>query len=257
IGIIPHGVDVSQFYPLARSFAAFDGRASRALARRLLFGGEAEDPDGFIVLNANRHRPRKRLDITVQGFSAFASGKPKNVKLYLHTGVDEIKPNLVYIAKQYGIAERLLPVDPLQDHPCVSDQRLNLLYNACDVGINTGKSEAWGLVSFEHAATGAAQIVPGHGVYKELWEGAAIMLETVGYGNKRDDLIERHVTPEGVADALEELYRDRNLLQRLSTAAYARATRREYAWSSIAERWDQVFSSLIEEGWRLGLERMP
>jgi D-inositol-3-phosphate glycosyltransferase len=244
---IPHGVDTSRFYPLQEISGTFENGANRRLARKLLFGEAQEDPNGFIVLNANRHRPRKRLDITVRGFALFAADKPKNVKLYLHTGVEEFSPSLVALARQYGVAERLLPHHLSIDHPLASDQQLNLIYNACDVGINTAKSEAWGLVSFEHAATGAAQIVPGHGVYQELWEGAAMMLETVEYRNKEKNLTERHVTPESVADVLERLYRDRNLLRQMSATAYAHAARREYAWSSIAERWNQLFCSLLRE----------
>lgn len=244
---IPHGVDTSRFYPLQEIPEPFDNRANRILARTLLFGEAQEDPNGFIVLNANRHRPRKRLDITVRGFALFAADKPKNVKLYLHTGVGEFAPNLVALAKQYGVAERLLPQPLSLDHPSVSDQQMNVIYNACDVGINTAVSEAWGLVSFEHAATGAAQIVPGHGTYQELWAGAAMMLETVEYKNKRDHSTERHVTPESVADTLERLYRDRHVLHRMSAAAYAHATRQEGAWSSIAEQWHQLFCSLLQE----------
>jgi len=50
----------------------------------------------------------------------------------------------------------------------LDDRELNLLYNACDVGLNTASSEGWGMVSFEHAATGAAQIVPRSWVCGEV-----------------------------------------------------------------------------------------
>lgn len=247
IDVLPHGVNTKEFYPLGGITETNKNGANRILARKLLFGEAEEDLNGFIVLNANRHRPRKRIDITVRGFALFAADKPKNVKLYLHTGVGEFGLNLVDLARKHGVAERLLPHHPTIEHPTVSDQQLNLIYNACDVGINTGVSEGWGMVSFEHAATGAAQIVPGHSGYQELWEGVAMMLETVEFRNKQENLTELHVTPESVADALEKLYQDRNLLNRMSAEAYIHATKNEYAWSSIAEQWNQLFCSLTKE----------
>ena len=36
-------------------------------------------------------------------------------------------------------------------HAAPPDEALNLIYNACDVGINTANGEGWGLVPFEHA----------------------------------------------------------------------------------------------------------
>jgi hypothetical protein len=58
----------------------------------------------------------------------------------------------------------------------VSDRELNLLYNACDVGINTSMGEGWGLVSFEHGAAGAAQVFPDHTACTELWSGRAELI---------------------------------------------------------------------------------
>jgi hypothetical protein len=61
--------------------------------------------------------------------------------------------------------------------PKFSDEQLNFLYNACDVGINTTTGEGWGMPSFEHAATRAAQIVPHHTSLADLWKGVLIPLE--------------------------------------------------------------------------------
>ena len=62
----------------------------------------------------------------------------------------------------------------------LTEQQINLLYNACDVGINTSMGEGWGLISFEHGATGAAQIVPAHTSFIENWTGAADLLRVIG-----------------------------------------------------------------------------
>ena len=64
--------------------------------------------NGFIVLNANRNQPRKRMDLTMEGFSLFAKDKPENVFLHLHIGLKDIGWDLKYLAKRYQLADRLI-----------------------------------------------------------------------------------------------------------------------------------------------------
>ena len=80
-------------------------------------------------------------------------------------------------ARRHGIEDRLIltAVEPYL--PAVGDEVLNWIFNACDVGINTSVGEGWGLVNLEHAATGAAQVVPRHSACEELWTGSALLLE--------------------------------------------------------------------------------
>ncbi|HWA84539.1 MAG TPA: hypothetical protein VG820_13940, partial [Fimbriimonadaceae bacterium] len=65
--VIPHGVDTETFHPLSDSTRE---------ARERLFPGRSELRDAFIVLNANRNCPRKRIDATLRGFAVFAQDKP-------------------------------------------------------------------------------------------------------------------------------------------------------------------------------------
>jgi glycosyltransferase involved in cell wall biosynthesis len=71
--IIPHAVDLAQYFPV-----------DRLEARRLLKLPIA--PDAFVVGNVNRNSRRKRLDITVRAFAAWwhAAGRPSDAHLFLH-----------------------------------------------------------------------------------------------------------------------------------------------------------------------------
>lgn len=220
IDVLPHGIDVGRFRPLDRTGA-----------RRTLFGSEVGEGD-FLVLNANRNQPRKRIGLTLEGFARFAADKPASVRLCLHMGMKDQGIDVLAHAGKLGIFDRLLLTTREANPPAVPDDQLNLIYNACDVGLNTASSEGWGLVAFEHAATGAAQVVPGHGACRELWEGSALLLDEA-------------TTAEGVAAALEALYRDPELRNRLSAAARANATRPDLSWEAVALRWDEVLRSLI------------
>lgn len=114
------------------------------------------------------------------------------------------------------------------------------------MGLNTSSAEGWGLPSFEHAATRAAQVVPRHSACAELWDGSAVFVEPVLSVLFEKILTEGWlVSPEGVAEALERLYSDRELLREMSERAYRNATRAEYRWENIAARWDALFREVL------------
>lgn len=242
--VIPHGVDTDRFYPLSDDDG--DIPSQRIEARRALKLADAEHLEAFIVLNANRNMPRKRIDLTLQGFAHFVRDKPANVKLYLHMATEDTGWNVLILAKRYGIFDRLIMTQADNSRPQFSDEQLNLLYNACDVGITTTTGEGWGMVSFEHAATRAAQIVPRHTSLADLWAGAAEFVEPVMKLTYPGNLTEGHlVTPAGVAGALQKLYEDRPRRDHLAEAAYRNATNPEYKWSTIAARWKRVLEEVI------------
>lgn len=238
LDVIPHGVATDKFFPLP----------DKTEARRQMRLDNAEHRDAFIVLNANRNMPRKRIDLTIQGFSLFAKDKPANVKLYLHMATEDTGWNVLILAKRYGIYDRLIMTQADNTRPAFADEQLNFLYNACDVGITTTTGEGWGMPSFEHGATRAAQIVPRHTSLADLWNGAAEFVEPAMTLTYPGNLTHAHlVTPEGVAAALQHLYEDQAHRAALAEAAFLNATRPEFSWAEIAQRWRRLFDELLAE----------
>jgi D-inositol-3-phosphate glycosyltransferase len=251
IDVIPHGVDVEAFSPLG----------SRRAVRRELFAGRAdarELEDAFIVLNANRPAPRKRLDLTIDGFARFAQGK-RDVRLYLHQAIQQPRDRgeIDLWIDRAGIRDRVIMPIALGDETITQDDRLNLIYNACDVGVNTAMGEGWGLVSVEHGATGAAQIVPRHSACEEIWDGSALMIDPIErfVPEEFSPLELAAVSAEQVADALEKLYRDVELRRKLSMAAFDVARRPEYSWARIGRQWEALLSEARQSEARQGEAR--
>jgi glycosyltransferase involved in cell wall biosynthesis len=50
----------------------------------------------------------------------------------------------------------------------MSDQDINILYNSCDIGLNTCEGEGFGLCQLEHAAVGCPQVAPRIGGLKDF-----------------------------------------------------------------------------------------
>lgn len=257
LDVIAHGVDGDRFFPLDReavdSLQPEDGEAEavrRLAARRQLGIDTADTADAFIVLNANRNMPRKRIDLTMQGFAQFARGKPANVKLYLHMATEDSGWNVLLLAKRYGIFDRLIMTRADNVRPAFDDVTLNLLYNACDVGITTSTGEGWGMVAFEHGATRAAQVMPHHTSLAELWAGAAEFVEPVTTMTWPGNLTEGQVVSvDGVAAALQRLYDDRSRRAALAVRAYVNARNPAYSWDTVAAQWrcllDEAIASAV------------
>lgn len=244
--VVGHGLDREKFYPAVVDPLKGDLRANRVWARRRLFPDRPELADAFIVLNANRNSMRKRIDLTMEAFAMFAKDKPRNVYLYLHMGMRDRGFKVLEIAHRLGIENRLLLTSQDQEKPHINDELLNLVYNACDVGLNTSTGEGWGLVAFEHAATGAAQIMPAHGTLVELWQESAVLVEPTTYEKDDFDFVAQGiVAPADIAGVLEEFYHKPDLLRCQSLKAYRRALAEDLDWSIIAGQWHELFCDAL------------
>jgi len=246
--VIGHGVETSVFHPLPELRQAEFAPEARSLLKQRLFPELPEPGDSFVVLNASRPGNRKRIDLTIEGFAKFARDKPHNVSLCLHQalGNEHSREEFMSIADRCDIRGRIEQVSLGNDRGPLSDDDLNLVYNACDLGINTSMGEGWGLVSFEHAAAGAAQIVPRHSACASLWDGVAEFLEPVERGVPGFSTLElQTVSSDGVAAALQRLYDDRELLRRRSLAAFEHATKPEFTWTVMVQQWDDLLQTLI------------
>jgi glycosyltransferase involved in cell wall biosynthesis len=159
---------------------------------------------------------------------------------------DAAERELGPVIRECGLGERL-SVNPLGSQ-IVGDDELNLLYNACDVGINTAMGEGWGLVSFEHGAAGAAQIVPDHTACAELWRGQAELVPPArSYVPEFSPLEMGEVSPEGVAQALEALYRDPGRRQELARAGVSVAQNPAYSWNVVTRQFDELVVGLADD----------
>ena len=149
ISIIPHGTDTDVFYKIDKQEAK----------DRIFKDNLAIAKNSFIVLNANRNQPRKRIDIAIKGFSIFAEDKP-DAYYYHHAGLKDAGWNITKLAQRYGVDSKLITTGNTIREQTVPEEVLNVIYNCADVGVNTGLGEGWGLTATEHAACGVPQIVP-------------------------------------------------------------------------------------------------
>jgi len=207
--------------------------------------------DCFIVFNGNRNQPRKRIDLTIKGFIRFAKDKP-DARLWLNMGTKDMGWDLVPLFKRVAREEDYDPTGKLiltskdfSTSNCLPVEKLNKVYSACDVGVNTCIGEGWGLVNFEHAATRVAQLVPDHTSLKEIFDEVP-RIECVGSETDRNYGLERPLPcPESMAELLTRYYEDRASLDKAANWCYQRVCSEEYEWPVIGQTMLEIVERLL------------
>ena len=188
IYVFPHGFDHNLYYPIDQNIA------------RIYYGYDDVD---FMALNLNRNQPRKRWDTTLIAWIEFVERHyhvnvtkklTKNdckinkhtsrpIKLVIGTMVDGYW-NLSNVIEN-EVKFRDVPLDyvlktiiTIQSPQALSDRDINILYNACDIGINSADGEGFGLCGFEGLALGKAQVSAYVGGMREfLNENISIIIK--------------------------------------------------------------------------------
>lgn len=234
VRVIPHGVTSKIFHkiPKEEALASLSGLTG----------------DEFIVLNANRNQPRKRMDLTIQAFSKFAKDKPSDkVKLYLHTGLEDEGWNIYKMALRYGIDDKLVLTSVnLGPQSGVPDDQLNAIYNVSQIGLSTTLGEGWGLVNIEHAITGGVQVVPNSSSLTDLYSDCGKLIN-ISHEYTYPGILTIGQVPDvdHAAQLLNELYYNPEMMKDLSEKSIAKFTDSKYSWVEIAKQWKKVFESVI------------
>jgi D-inositol-3-phosphate glycosyltransferase len=230
---IYHGVNLDVFEPAANS----DKQDS--LKKEIFLHTDAAD--SIFILNANRFNERKDLESTITAFAAALPNFNKPAYLCLHTPnlQPELKTELIKLIEKTTGKDRVI-VNPLGDE-YISDNQLVRLYQACDVGVNTSLGEGWGLITFEHAACGAAQIVPGHTTPAELWQDAALITATERAVTLSTNPFQMHaISKELLSEQLITLVNEPLYLAAIGDKCRQRSTEKIFNWNFIGIQWQQL-----------------
>lgn len=217
----PHGFDPKLYYPIPKKVA------------RLFY---QLPEDAFILLNLNRNQPRKRWDHTIM---AYADVVQRHMELVQKEPHKKHRPILLMVATamtgfwdllelfDLEIKKRNLPVEKAREYLTtiakpqqMSDRDINIMYNACDIGLNTCEGEGFGLCQFEHLAVGCPQVAANLGGFKEFLHAEnSILVEPKWfyYVDKVRDGIGGYAEvsdPKDVADAIWKYYTQPKLVSK-------------------------------------------
>jgi len=232
-----HGFDYKLYYPIPKKLA------------RIYYG---LPQDAFIILNLNRNQPRKRWDHCLMAYVLViekhlkykeTNKKAKPIKLMVGTMMNGFWDLMEIFETE--LKRKNIPVDVGKEYLAVlekpqqqTDRDINILYNACDIGINTCEGEGFGLCQFEHLAVGCPQVVANIGGFKEfLHTGNSIMVEPKWfyYVDKVRDGIGGYAEvsdPKDFAEAIWKYYTTPKLLLQHGSAG-RKEILEKYDWEEL------------------------
>lgn len=232
----PHGFDYNLYYPIPQTIA------------RLYYNYNDDD---FIILNLNRNQPRKRWDISIIAWANFLVmcynkfKKISNLKLVVGTQMNGYWDLLEVFYNEIRFTEipwedaknTIVEIDNPQK---LSDRDINILYNSCDIGLNTADGEGFGLCTFEGLGVGKPQVASYlGGMIEFLSDDFSFKIEpksyiyldhkSVGIGGKAE-----LISPHECAEIFFKYYMDRNLLKKHGENARKHILT-HYRWETLVE----------------------
>jgi glycosyltransferase involved in cell wall biosynthesis len=180
-----------------------------------------------IILNANNFIERKNIETSLAAFSKVFETN-KTIKFWLHTNTKSVK-FLELVEKFKTLVDQGYIIITHND---VTDKVLNLIYNSCDIGLQTSTGEGWSLTNCEHEKTGAIQVVPDFLATQFNFKDSGILIpvtETTEPDENGNDTVVGIVSLEETVCALK---------QALVTKAKPNIDNNKpvYTWKSAAEK---------------------
>lgn len=158
IELLPHTIKSSVFHKLD---------IDKKVLKQELFGIPV-DKNYLVITNFNVYSVRKRIDLTIESYIKFIQKFTGNSLLILNGRKDYhlIEKDILSLEKKYGVS---LNGKLMIFREALPEDRLNMLFNATDIGINTTTGEGWGLIPCEMALCGVPSILPNNSVHKEIF----------------------------------------------------------------------------------------
>lgn len=243
VSIIEHGINFDEFQPIETSEA-----------KKMI------DFRKFVVLNLNRNTLRKNWAVTISGFIEFLSRHEydPDIQLYIACGADKNSSDAhcdieshVYIEFMKRGLNYMDYTSSfiLNNHPLrLTKEKLNLLYSASDVGINTCYSEGFGLCSVEHAYFNKPQLVTDIPTFRNTLGDQAIYMKpstiTEYTGNSELNGERAVLDYKTVADALDQCYKNHVKPIRRRVFDTKEMVFNRFNWLNIHKQIDRVVNIL-------------
>jgi D-inositol-3-phosphate glycosyltransferase len=234
ISWINHGVD-SQRIP--------GHSQSRRALRLQRFPGLASRAEHTWVLNANRNDNRKAPELTLFAFASVVAKAPPTT-LLMHCAPKRRGVDLRRLRDHLSLRNHVVFTHEILQPPWPEDD-LTALYECCEIGVNSALAEGFGLIAFEHALCGGAQIMAAHHGLRELWDTAPAWVPLLERRCIDDVFVGEVPDSELFASELLRLLQRPCLVQANAAGCAARARETRFSWATVGGQWRDLASRLM------------
>jgi glycosyltransferase involved in cell wall biosynthesis len=182
---------------------------------------DKEREEKFVVVSTSRLIERKGLDYLVKAFGEFAKDK-EDVELRMYGGGDQ-RELLEKIIGDYDIEDKVILFGEQPQEVLLRDTV------GTSVFVLPSKNEGMSNCLLESMARGLAIIATDVGGTRELMD-------------ERNGFIVDKENVEQIREALEKLYKDRSLVEKMGNASRERV--RDFGWDKIADQYIELYKKV-------------
>lgn len=243
VTVIPHGVDMSQFYPV-----------DKYEARRIL---SIPDRFKFVVLYGAANQPRKRVDLFLWYMYQWLNAYPHDDVGFFYHGAVYREYNLdVFQALEYfdRIHER-----PVSDQFIASSEDPNLIVKksylkyiigSADVFLSATPNEGWGMWIHQAMAQKIACVVGDYSAPAEWCEDGVHFVPVLDIPNLYESMCNtdhRQLNPTAVISAMEMMYQSDYYRNNVANRGFEVATQSKFHWANVANEFYNVMKEVTNE----------
>ena len=262
--IIPHGVNIKDFYPLSQE--EIDEFRTNYFPKEI-------EKDAFIIMNVNRNQIRKDIASTIKAFAKYKKINPKAV-LYIHAKQIDQGGDLWEIAQQFGLEigkDMLLPSN-FNEMFGIPVDILNKIYNCADVLVSTTLGEGWGFINTEAMAVKKPLLTPANTAMPEIIGMNNIYEKEVGLsyvrthlkslrgipvlsgygendfvsmGSLDNSVIRPKVDIDDLVAKLDWVYNNPKDAQTIAKNGYKWV--QELEWENVSKQWEELFDKAYSD----------
>lgn len=195
--------------------------------------------DEIIVLNANNYVERKQFRLTLE-----VARRVSGFKLWLHTNIQDSGFNAL-LEEYEDIRDRLILTMNNK-----SDEFLNLVYNVCQIGLQTSWGEGWSLTNCEHAYVGGLQVVPNFLATKQHFGNIGYtypVKQRMHYNEIKQNVIVSLATTRDIANTLQKALKA-TPQEKTNYTKKIRNYLDSHNWNIIANRFKEILEGDTKNG---------
>lgn len=245
---LPHGVNRDAYFPVSkkRPLAVVAHDHGQALERVIQSKRDAKAlfhyDDRFIVLAINRNSIRKNYGDTFRVFAEFAHDRP-DALLYIHAAIVDEGGNLGELVDRYGLQQQVQFSSAVDTFEGYSTVALNAFYNMADVFLTTSLGEGHGLTAQEALACELPVVAQRFTAFEEVVGPGSVLVESERLFTTARGVDLSYPDWRGMVAALERLYKDIGLRERLGRRGRQHVLSETYDWDHIAARFEEYLTT--------------
>ena len=243
--ILP-GVDTRVFRPLD----VYAGEPSREEIREAMFGDKVSSGDLLVMISGQKTR-RKGLPQACSLLRQLQDLLPtRRVRGYFHMACEPSEQRPIVLSLLAEGNDLMPHRDVLwgdgffaEGSTMITDEDLNLLYNAADIVLNTDLANGWCFTATEAIAAGTVVAAPNEHIWVDVVAGRGIELPCTEFGWAPWSANEfvRAVDPHAGAVAIANALADPDMLRNMRKQCAQWAASDEASWERSAREWLDLF----------------